>query len=81
MGGYWTNAAIVFTTTLLAAWCWVLYLRYCAERKPVKAGLADCGIIALSMINVVGYTEDRRLIAPILVAAFLGTFYVVRKKP
>jgi hypothetical protein len=75
------RALAVFGVTLAAAWCWVLYLRYCAERRAVKAALADCGIVALSMVNVVGYTEDRRLALPILLAAFVGTFLVVRKKP
>lgn len=70
----------VFTTTLLSAWCWVLYFRYCHERKALKAALADCGIIALSMVNIVGYTEDHRLAWPILAAGFIGTFLVVRKR-
>lgn len=74
------NALAVFTTTLLAAWCWVLYLRYCHERRAIRAALADCGILALNMVNVVGYTHDQRLAVPILLAGFLGTYFVVRQK-
>ena len=70
---------LVFTTTLLSAWCWPLYIRSCNDRKALKAAVADCVLIALGMISVVGYVDDHRLAIPILVAAFLGTFTVVRR--
>lgn len=73
-------AAIVFLTTLLSAWCWPLYFRYCQERKALKAALCDCALIGLGMIAIVGYTDDHRLALPILAAGFLGTFLVVRKR-
>lgn len=76
---FWPAALLCFTTTLCASWCWPLYIRYCSERKGLKAALADCGLIAVGMVNVVGYTDDHRLAVPILAAAFLGTFCVVRK--
>ncbi|HUQ70312.1 MAG TPA: hypothetical protein VM165_12350 [Planctomycetaceae bacterium] len=69
----------VFVTTLCGAWCWVLYLRYSTEGKALKAALADCAIIGLGMFNVVSYTDDHRLGVPILAAAFLGTFFAVRR--
>ena len=70
----------VFTTTLCSAWCWAKYIRYCREHRPVLAGLADCGIYALQMVYVVSITAEHRLAVPVLVAAFIGTYYAVRKR-
>lgn len=69
----------VFLVTLAAAWCWPVYIRACNDRKPFRAALADCALIALGMVSVVGYTTDHRLALPILAAAFLGTFFVVKR--
>lgn len=76
---FWLNVVIVCVTTLASAWCWVVYNRAINERHPVKAALADCGIIGLSMISVIGYVEDHRLAVPILCSAFVGTFFATRK--
>jgi hypothetical protein len=70
---------LVMATTFASAWCWPVYIRACSERKAWKAALADVALILLGMISVVGYVEDHRLAFPILFAAFVGTYWVVRK--
>lgn len=77
---FWLNALIVSATTLASAWCWVIYNRAINQRHPIRAALADCGIIGLSMISVVSYVDDHRLAAPILLSAFVGTVLAVRAK-
>lgn len=76
---YWLNALIVSVTTLASAWCWVVYNRAISERRAVKAGLADVALVALSMISMVSVVEDHRMAGPILVSAFLGTFFAVKR--
>ena len=70
----------VFCTTLASAWCWVRYMRYCEQREASRAAWADCGIIALGMVNMVSVVDDHRLAVPILCAAWLGTYVAVRKR-
>lgn len=75
---FWLNVLIVVASTLLSSWCWIVYIR-AAKANPVRAALADCGLLALQMVNVVSYVEDRRLAIPVLLSAFVGTFFAVRK--
>lgn len=75
----WLNVAIVVAVNLIASWCWVVYFRSTNDAKPVRAALADCGILGLNMVNVVSYVEDRRLAIPVLLAAFVGTYCAVRQ--
>lgn len=76
---FWLTVLGVFLTTLIGAWCWTVYIKASAEGKALRAALADCAIIGLGMFAVIGYTEDHRLALPILLAAFMGTYYAVRK--
>ncbi len=78
-GSFWLNVAIVVLTTLLGAWCWVIYFRASTQGHAIRAAVADCAIIVLRMVNVVSYVEDRRLAVPVLLAAFVGTFIAVRR--
>lgn len=74
---FWLNAVIVVLTTLASCWLWVVYIRN-AKGHPLKAALADCGILALQMVNVVSYVNDHRLAVPVLLAAFVGTYLSVK---
>lgn len=75
---FWLNVLIVVAANLLAAWCWVAYFRAATNNQPAKAALADCAIIAIHMGNVMGAVKDHRLILPVLLAAYVGTYSAVR---
>lgn len=78
-GAFWLDALIVSVTTLASAWCWVIYNRAINQRQATRAAFADCALIALGMVSVVSYVEDHRLAVPVLLAAFVGTYFAVRK--
>lgn len=79
---FFARVVIVFLATMCASLLWVVYMRASNATPPkvLRAVLADCGLVSMGMLNIVGYTSDHRLGVPILCATALGTTLALRRK-
>ncbi len=68
---------MVFSAAFFADWCFALYIRRAAEGRSHFAAWWSMLIVAFGAINVVSYTKDLRLLAPMLVGYYIGTFVAV----
>jgi hypothetical protein len=65
---------LVFFAVALADGAWTLYMQGVAEQRKWKASVSSVLIIALGAFTAISYIEDRRLLIPALLGAFVGTF-------
>lgn len=77
---FWAACIAQFVLTLWAAVAWALYFRYAAAGKAARAAWCDVAIVVIGIVNIVSVADDYRLIAPVAVAAWLGTYWGVKYK-
>jgi hypothetical protein len=77
---FFLHFALLTCLTIVASVCWALYFHYSNHGHPYKAALADCGIILISAINVVSFTEDHRMLGASLIGTFVGTVWAIKRK-
>lgn len=72
-----TRAAIVVGTMTALDLVFAFYVIKTAEHAAVPAGILAAFIILLSGVVTRAYVDDKRMLAPAAVGAFLGTFLAV----
>jgi hypothetical protein len=72
-----TKAGVVFVSTWLIDVCYALYTLRTAAHRPAAAATYGCVVYLLGAINVLGYAGDVRLLIPIFVGGWLGTYMAV----
>jgi uncharacterized protein YqgC (DUF456 family) len=77
---YWLHFALVFITMTIADVCWALYFIKINELKSISAGIWGSAIYICGAFGILSYTEDRTLIIPAIIGAFLGTYLTVEYK-
>ena len=77
---YTLHFILVFTAMALADVCWTYYFIKIEERKSVAAGIWGSAIYICGVFRVLSYTEDRRLIIPAVLGAFVGTYLTIEYK-
>ncbi len=74
---FWSRCILVFFAAFFSDWCFALYIRRAAEGRPHFAAWWSMLIVAFGAVNVISYTKDIRLLAPMLMGYYFGTFAAV----
>ena len=69
---------LVFICVTATDACWTVYIIKIAEKKALAASMWGSIISLLAAFTVVSYTQDHRLVAAMVLGAFVGTWVVVR---
>jgi hypothetical protein len=77
---YILHFILVFIAMALADVCWTYYFIKIEERKSVAAGIWGSAIYICGVFGVLSYTEDRTLIIPAVLGAFVGTYLTIEYK-
>lgn len=70
---------IVFIVVTLSDMAWAKYMLYVAEKKAMPSAIWGTLIMVGSMVSVISYTQDSRLIPAALLGAFIGTYLTVKR--
>lgn len=70
----WFKAANVFGAVALSDAIWARYISAVSSSGKLEASGWSVVVIALGAYVVVQYVEDRRLVLPAMVGAFIGTY-------
>lgn len=68
------HSLLVFLGVAVSDWFWAAYIKHTAGVNPMKASLAAVGITLCSALVVLEYTQDRRMLLPACLGAFVGTY-------
>jgi type IV secretory pathway VirB6-like protein len=77
---YALQCLLVFVAMAIADICWAYYFIKIDERKSVAAGMWGSAIYICGAVSVVSYTQDRTLIIPAVLGAFVGTYLTIEYK-
>ena len=77
---YWLQFALVFVMMTLADVCWTFYFIKINEMKSIPAGIWGSAIYVCGAFGVLSYTQDKTLIIPAVIGAFVGTYLTVEYK-
>ena len=77
---YTTKFFIVMFAMILTDVCWTVYFIQVEERRSIAAGLWSASIMLTGAIVTTNYVEDRSLLIPALIGAFIGTAATVEYK-
>jgi hypothetical protein len=75
----WLQAVVVFVAVTAADYAWTKYMMHVASKHPHRAAMWNTLIYSFGSITVISYTENRWLLIPALLGAYLGTWYAVRR--
>ena len=64
----------------LADVCWTYYFIKIEERKSAAAGIWGSAVYVCGAFGVLSYTEDKTLIIPAVLGAFVGTYLTIEYK-
>jgi len=73
----WTEAAVVFLSTLAADLLWAIYIRRVGEGKSMKAAIYSAFIVLLGAVAVGSYIENSWYLFPAVAGAFVGTWITI----
>ena len=71
---------LVFIAMAVADVCWTYYFIKIDERKSIAAGIWGSLIYICGAFGVLSYTENKTLIIPAVLGAFVGTYITVEYK-
>lgn len=74
----WTEAILVFFSTLTSDLLWAVYIRRTTEGKALRAAVYSGFIVLLGAIVVSSYIENSWYLFPAIIGAIIGTYIVVR---
>ena len=77
--GFALSAIGVFVCAFAVDVAYAYYIRRSAQGRAMPAALWSGGIALAGAYNVLAYTEDPRLLAPMLVGYILGTYVAVKR--
>lgn len=72
------RAGAVCAFAIASDYAFTLYVRRAGEGRAVSAALWSCAIAIFGSLNVVSYVADHRLIVPMVLGYYLGTWLAVR---
>ena len=73
----WFKAVGVFGAMLVSDFIWAKYIATVASKDSFSAATYGVIVVVLGAYIVVSYVEDKRLIIPAAIGAFIGTYYGV----
>jgi hypothetical protein len=71
------KGVVVFAATIVSDFVWAKYMASVAGGTPLVAANWSVLIIAIGAYLVVSYVDDKRLIVPACMGAWLGTYLAV----
>jgi hypothetical protein len=71
---------IVMFAMILTDVCWTVYFMKVEERKSIAAGIWSASIMLAGAVVTTNYVEDKSLLIPALIGAFIGTAGTVEYK-
>lgn len=72
----------LFLLTVASDYAWTRYIAKAAEKQAHAAARWSVAIVGCSAFSVMSYTQDHRLIVPVLLGAYAGTWLAVwRDRP
>ncbi len=77
---YVLQCLLVFVAMVIADVCWTYYFIKIEERKSLAAGVWGSALYVCGVFGVLSYTEDRTLIIPAVLGAFVGTYLTIEYK-
>ena len=77
---YLFSFLFVFLAITIADVCWTFYFIKIEERKSVAAGIWGSIIYICGAFSVLSYTQDKTLIIPAVLGAFIGTYFTIEYK-
>lgn len=72
------KALSVFAISAVVDICWALYLRRAGTGHATKAAHFATLLMGLGIYNTHSWLSDKRLIIPMLVGGWLGTYYTIK---
>ena len=73
----WIKAVAVCLSMLISDFTWAKYIATVAAHSSLAAAIYGVIVVVLGAYIVVSYVEDKRLIIPAAIGAFIGTYYGV----
>lgn len=73
----WTKAGVVFLAVVISDFVWAKYMAAVAAKSAMEAASWAVLVIALGAYLVVSYVEDKRMVAPACIGAFIGTYLAI----
>lgn len=70
----WWKATSVLFAMVLSDWIWAHYIGSIAQQRGLASANWAALVILLGAYVVVSYVEDKRLIVPAAVGAWIGTY-------
>ena len=75
----WIMFIAVFLAMMITDIMWAKYTLAVAFLKPVLSGIYSAVIILMGAVTVVAYVEDRSMLIPAMLGAFVGTYYTIKR--
>lgn len=73
------KAVMVFVVAFIVDVAYTFYIRRTAQGRALSAALWSGGIALSGAINVLAYTADPRLLAPMVLGYIAGTYWAVKR--
>jgi hypothetical protein len=77
LSNVWTKAGVVFVAVVISDFVWAKYMAAVSAGAAVAAANWAVLVIALGAYLVVSYVEDKRMVAPAAIGAWLGTYLAI----
>jgi hypothetical protein len=74
------HGLLVFAAVAISDILWVRCVTHVGHGHRWASSFLASGLYAAQTIAVISYTQDRRMVAPALLGAFVGTALGVRRK-
>ena len=71
------RVAATFCGTFVSDFIWAKYISSITDATPAVAGFWGMATVVLGAFVVLSYVNDRRMIVPAGIGAFLGTYFAV----
>jgi hypothetical protein len=75
---YYVRCILTFLSAFVSDICWTFYFLKVSQHKAIASGLWAVATIALGAFVTISFIDDRTLIIPSLLGAFLGTAMTVQ---
>ena len=71
---FWIKCSYVVVATGLSDYVWARYIHTVADSQRFDASVWSAVVVILGALVITSYVDDRRLILPAGIGAFIGTY-------
>lgn len=73
----WVKCSYVVVATGLSDYVWARYIHTVADSQRFEASIWSAIVVVLGAVVITSYVDDRRLILPAGIGAFIGTYLAI----